>query len=62
MMMLHCNMKLMWQTSYAPSFRSKVFHPFGVVNLNGGGGCSVRTKLREAGTAKCASSAARSGN
>jgi hypothetical protein len=37
-MMLHCNMKLVWQSSYAMIFRSKAFHPCGVVNLDGGGG------------------------
>jgi hypothetical protein len=42
MMMLHCNMKLMWQSSYAPGFCSEVFQSGGVVNLDGGGGRGQR--------------------
>src|ERR1700738_5516440 len=55
--MLHCNMNLVWQHSYA----LQLFQPRRVVKLDGGGGgCSARTKSREAGTAKCANKAARS--
>jgi hypothetical protein len=37
--MLHCNMKLVWQSSYALT-NSKAFQPCGVINLDrrGSGG------------------------
>jgi hypothetical protein len=61
--MLHCNMKLVWQSSYA-CIDSDVFDLGGLVDFdrgnNGGEGLSARTKSRDAGTEKCAASAARS--
>ena len=60
--MLHCNMKLMWQSSYALS-DSKA-HRGGIIDFEGGRSRGqrrkARTKSREAGTAKCADNAARS--
>src|SRR5437764_6898501 len=57
-LMLHCNMKLAWQSSHALQllyFRRVV--DFVAADASD---CSALTKSREAGTAKCVSSAARS--